>query len=393
MRQVLARIKSDFKDLGNREGRRRLLTEMKRLSTEHSEPWRLGAATAVGLTIGLTPLYGLHLLICILFAAILRLNKVVVYAAANVSLPVMIPFIAVACIQAAYYAVHGRLLDLSHATVDELRYTFPLYWFGGALLLGGAIGTPLAILVATAAEHRRRRARKALEPIDPSAPPVTKLYRAFLPDGRFGAEVLKGKVKHDVVYDAVLSELGRVRSILDVGGGQGALPILLGLKSADLKHAVVLDWDRSKLARGAAAARRLRVPVAFRESDAFSPATSWPSGSFDAISCIDLLHYATVERQRSLVERMVKALAPGGRLIIRDMDKDLGWRTFMTLAQERFSLTVRLTRAGKLVPRSGRDLKRQLEGLGLSVEARRCHGATPFSNTLWIAVKPDAMLR
>lgn len=365
MRQVLARIRTDF--------------------GQHVEPWRLGAAVAVGLTIGLTPLFGLHLLICVALAHVLRLNKVAVYAAANISVPVMIPFIAVACIQVGYYIVHRHWLDLAHLSVDELRFTFPLYWLGGASLIGIVCGIPLALLVTMIAQSWRKAA--AAVPGE-----QLRLYEAFLPDGRVGAKILQGKVRHDVVYRVVLEQLSEAQSVLDVGGGKGALPLLLGLKSSRLASAVVLDWDRQKLVRGASAARRLRLPVAYQESDAFSLATSWPAATFEAITCIDLLHYADLDKQRLLVGRMVTALAPGGRLLIRDMDKDLGFRTFLTLAQEQFSLALRLTRAGKLVPRSGRDLARQLEDLGLSVAAQRCHGSMPFSNTLWIATKPGAML-
>lgn len=75
------------------------------------------------------------------------------------------------------------------------------------------------------------------------------------------------------------------------------------------------------------------------------------------------------------------------------MDADQKGRTLLTVAQERLSLGLSLTRAKAIVPRSGRDLERQLEALGLKVERRPCHGRTPFSNTLWIASKPSVMLR
>lgn len=209
---------------------------------------------------------------------------------------------------------------------------------------------------------------------------LKRLHAAFATDGRFVAGLLRGKARGDTATRAVLAEMLGARRVLDVGGGYGTLPMLAGV------DALVLDHDQRKIARGRAAARRLHAPVRFQEADVFA-IELMAEPKYDCILCIDVLHYATLDQQRALVARLVSVLAPGGKLVIRDMDADLGFRTWITALQETFSIALRLTRARKVVPRQGGDLTAQLKALGMTVTATPCHGALPFSNTLWTAAK------
>ncbi len=399
MRSVIAKIRADFAPLGNLEnsageaparGFARLTQVLAHVATEHDEPAKLGCAVALGVTVGLTPLFGFHLLICLVLASALKLNKILVYAAANISLPVMIPLIAVACVEVGYFAVHGHLVALDANAVDKIRYEFLGFWFLGALINGVLFGGLAGMVVWRVAKARREKGRGDAAYPALAGELIERLYEAFRPEGRFKAEILKGKIRHDVVYAAVVAKAKPGLSVLDVGGGAGALPLLIGIAAPNLKSSVVLDWDAAKLARGRAAAERLCLPVKFREADVFQAA--WAPGSFDWITCIDVLHYADLSSQRHLVTRLAGCLKQGGRLLIRDMDADQRARTLLTVCQERFSLGLGLTRAKKVEPRSGTELENQLQALGLKVERLPCRGRTPFSNTLWIATKPDVML-
>lgn len=401
MRPLLAKIKSDFASLGNLErdipsgagmlarAKFRLQAAVRLVGLTEAKPARLGLAVALGFTIGLTPLYGLHLLIAILASIALRLNVAVVYAAANVSLPPFIPIIAVACVQAGHFAVHQSALPIMEQSADELLKTFPLYWMLGSLIVGPTVGGLLGTIVYKVTARRRR---PAVSPSDFTRS-VEQVYRAFLPDGRWAAEVLRGKAKHDVVYSQVFAEVRAAGTLIDVGGGHGVLPLIVAASRADGKATAqgatpptVIDWDRPKLAAGRRAAERLGVSVQFVDADVFA-SPHLAEGSAECVTCLDVLHYAPLPLQRQLVDRMAKALRPGGRLIIRDMNGDLKLRTLCTVVQESVSLLTKRTQASKIVPRSGRDLCAQLEAAGLKVEARPCYGITPFSNTLWVAVR------
>jgi len=86
---------------------------------------------AVGVFLGTLPVYGLHLPICIAAAWALRLNKITVYLAANISNPLIAPFLVAAGIAIGEWVRFGvvRPIDTSHATtfLDSLSV------MGGAL--------------------------------------------------------------------------------------------------------------------------------------------------------------------------------------------------------------------------------------------------------------------
>jgi uncharacterized protein (DUF2062 family)/2-polyprenyl-3-methyl-5-hydroxy-6-metoxy-1,4-benzoquinol methylase len=376
MRGLLSKIRADFTAARNGKGVLALLTAAQ------SEPRQLGAAVAVGVAIGMTPFFGLHLIICVGAAVLLRLNALLVYAAAHVSIPPLIPFIALACVQTGHFVLHGRFLPLTSESAAELRGSFFVDWVVGALVCGAAIGIPLGLGVATLAGRCRRRPER----VAGLAAATFDLYRAALPDGRMQAEILRGKLRHDVAYGDVLRRISGARSLLDVGGGAGALALLARAMLPELLDATVVDWDETKLEQGRRIGTRLGKSVRFDRQDVFAPTARFAPA--EAIVCLDVLHYADLASQRQLVGRLAAALPPGGRLLIRDMNADLALRTRCTVLQERMSLALRRTRASRIVPRSGGDLEAQLRAAGLAVTAEPCHGWTPFSNTLWVAVRP-----
>lgn len=104
-----------------REALRKLWRHLKE---EHSEPHRLGLAVGIGMFVGCLPLYGLHLGICIAVAWALRLNKATVYLAANISNPLLAPFLVAAGIAIGEWLRFGRWrsIDLAqgHDFIDKL---------------------------------------------------------------------------------------------------------------------------------------------------------------------------------------------------------------------------------------------------------------------------------
>ncbi|MCB0426610.1 MAG: DUF2062 domain-containing protein [Mangrovimonas sp.] len=74
-----------------RKGFRRFLTED--FLHNHDSPRKKALSIALGIFIGLSPLWGFHTLLVIFLAMVLRLNKVIAFAFSNISIPPMIPFI------------------------------------------------------------------------------------------------------------------------------------------------------------------------------------------------------------------------------------------------------------------------------------------------------------
>lgn len=360
---------------------RRIVAAFDFLVREHANRRQVFTAVVVGMVIGTTPLFGLHLLICIMVALALRLNKFIVYLAANISIPPLIPLLAFLSIQCAYFLRHGSFMAMDYETLHQHRFDFVLYWAAGAVPVGSVLGLFFATLTVLAmSRFQRKKADKT--PSDDSFKLLTReLHRAFLPSGKVAAGFAQGKSAGDPVYRMVVEDAAGARRLLDIGGGQGLLSLLVAMRHGTA--ALVADYDDRKLRAGQKAAEILGLPqVQYQHTDVFAT-DSVPD--CDLIACLDVLHYQPVERQRELVAKMARALPAGGRLFIRDMDADFLWRTRFTMLQERFSLLFSLTVATGLYPRSGRDLVDQLRSEGLLVDVRRAWGRTPFSNTLFVA--------
>ena len=131
-----------------------------RLLRVHVEPPRLALAVFVGVIIGTSPFFGLHLVLCLLAAFTLRLNKLAVWLAANVSLPFFAPFLAFASAQVGHFLLHGRWSNLDLASLEEAGLRGLLWlWILGFPFVGAALGAVMAAIVWRLAELRHRRGR------------------------------------------------------------------------------------------------------------------------------------------------------------------------------------------------------------------------------------------
>ncbi len=133
---------------------------------------RLGVAVALGVYVGVLPLYGLHTLICLGLAVPLKLNKITMVLASNISLPIFAPFLVAAGLWIGEFLRFGAVRPLS---LDRARdFLATLAWFGGVLpdrflscLIGDAVlGVPVALALGlpTWAWARRRARRRRQTP-------------------------------------------------------------------------------------------------------------------------------------------------------------------------------------------------------------------------------------
>lgn len=82
---------------------------------------RLTLSVALGLFIGCTPLYGFHLLLTTGLCLLLRLDTLVAYLAANISVPPMVPLILFVEFQVGTYLLTGTWHSLSLSEVRAER--------------------------------------------------------------------------------------------------------------------------------------------------------------------------------------------------------------------------------------------------------------------------------
>lgn len=130
-----------------------------RLLSEHVEPWKMAVAVFVGVVIGCSPFYGLHILMCLVAALGLRLNKLIVWLGSNTSIPLIAPFFALVSIQCGHLILHGTTVPLDLATLRETGAINLLgYWLLGFPIVGAATGLLLGgITYRLALRHQNRR--------------------------------------------------------------------------------------------------------------------------------------------------------------------------------------------------------------------------------------------
>ena len=120
---------------------------------------------------------------------------------------------------------------------------------------------------------------------------------------------------------AEVLDLDGVASLLDVGGGPGLYALEFARRQPDLRATIFDRPGTAPVAREAIAAAGLADRVAIRSGDAF--ADDW-GGPYDLVFTSNFLHIFAAEENRGLVARAAAALAPGGRLAVKDLFLDPG---------------------------------------------------------------------
>ena len=118
-----------FKSL-KQKGFRRFLTED--FLHNHDSPRKKALSIALGVFIGLSPLWGLHTVLVIFLAMILNLNKVIAFAFSNISIPPMIPFILYASTLMGNFVL-GQQMQYS---LSDFTQNFDFYKNLGTYIVG-----------------------------------------------------------------------------------------------------------------------------------------------------------------------------------------------------------------------------------------------------------------
>jgi len=358
----------------------RLRRFVRKLAAEHGSPSRLFAACVIGGMIGSTPFFGLHLPICIGAALLFRLNKVAVYGAANISIPPIAPFLAFACIQVGTRVLTGHGQPMSIAV---LRATPPwslardvfFAWLAGAPLVGGAIGAMLGSVVFAIARAREKRKHQG-----PIGFAFEELEARFA-DAPMGIrQYVHWKTRLDPVYRAIADELPDRVHLVELGTGLGILPILLSLLGLH-RRVTGIDHDEKKIAEGKRASKGLAVSLEVGD------ARTVEIPPCDAIAIVDVLHYFDDDTQRTLLQRVHRALPLGGVLFVRETDADQN-RSSTTRALEWLAVKLGWNRSEERPHfRPLRALTGDLEAIGFSVATSDASGRLHPGNALIVARK------
>jgi uncharacterized protein (DUF2062 family) len=299
---------------------------VSRLRTEGAGSVREAAAVGVGAFIGCQPFYGFHLALCWGIGRLLRLNRLKVYLAANISNPFLAPFLVFTEIQAGAWLNRGSTHEL---TLAAARATDP-WVFGGDLLIGSlAVGTVLGVVGAAFTYSVTRSQDPFFVDL------VERAADRYLGQSLLAWEYGRSKLFRDPIYktlvcDGVLPSGG---TLVDVGCGQGLMLSLL-VAAADTPDD---EWPRDrrnhpsfdrlvgielrpKVARLAQQALGDRAEITTQDANAAAITR------FDVAIIIDVLHMMPASKQAELIERLKTCLDPDGVLLIREADANAGWR-------------------------------------------------------------------
>jgi len=108
-------------------------------------PSKKTAAIMLGVFVGLTPLWGLQTILAFGLAAVLRLNKAIVFLCSNVSLPPLVPFIIYASYQIGALVL-GKKMDLT-LNIEDIKSGADVFKGLGQYMLGSFILAALVALI------------------------------------------------------------------------------------------------------------------------------------------------------------------------------------------------------------------------------------------------------
>ena len=359
-----------------------------KLRTEGTAPREQAIAVTGGAFIGCTPLYGLHLFLCLAFSRLFRVNPGLTYLASHVSLPGIWPLLMMAELETgrrlrgeSYIKIHiANIRDLGwrQAGIDLLL---------GTLVIGGLIAALLGLFAYWAA--KRRQMNPELAALREEA------ARRYLDTGLTHWEFVRGKLRYDPVYFSLLREglLPSEGCLLDLGCGRGIVfSLILAARDLHLQDAYPPGWapPPARLTflgiegrpNTADAARRALGSGAAIETADLGEAVLPTAG---AILLLDVLHYLPAAGQEDLLARAAAALAPGGLLLVRDADAGAGWRFTATRLQERLSTLLRGRLRQRFHYRSAAEWQDLLGRLGLAVDVAPMGMGTPYANVLLAA--------
>lgn len=332
----------------------------------------MAEAVAIGTFIGCLPLYGLHLVLCLAACVPRRLDSVLAYLAANISNPLIAPFLLTLEVE-----VGSLLLTGEHTafTLEHARATGVSGYAKQAALGGVLVGAVLAALgAAVAFVVARRLGGRAESALSAAIARTLARYRSAPIGDRM---YVAGKLEHDPVLAEIAALPGDFGRVLDAGAGRGQLGLCL-LELGRVESLFGFDSDGRKIALARAAAG---ADAEFAVADLgarFAPA--------DTVLLIDVLHYLPRAEQDAVLAEAVSAVPSGGRVLVRELDGVPGWRSAVTRLFERLATALGVNRGrARLEYRSAAELRERLTALGCECEIRGASEGTPFANVLIVA--------
>ncbi len=338
---------------------------------------RAAASVAVGLAVGVTPLWGLHLPLVLALCLPLKLDAALAYLAANISVPAVAPFLTLAEFEIGSVLLTGHGLPTSLAPVRAHAAALLVK----EVVVGTAVFSPFVALLGGALAFLVVRVSRGLASrretdFDRAVGRVAARYASTGSRAAYHyvrSKLARDPVAHRVTEIAASEPLGEV---LDAGCGRGQLDVLL-LDRALATRVTGFDVDARKVAIATRAAEGMAA--CFHVADVREAITR----QADTVLLVDVLHYLSNEEQEAALRNVARAARR--LVIVREIDPSRGFRSRVTWLQEAITTGLGCNRGARVNARSITTLAGILEAEGFIVQVLPCWGNTPFSNVLLVA--------
>ncbi len=353
------------------------------LRTEHTTPGKVAAGVGVGILVGCSPFWGFHLAIALLLATVLRLNRVLVYAATNLANPITAPPLIFAEIQVGHRLLLGSWLGLSmdEAVQEGLAGLFRDF-FVGSLVVGAGLALTVGLtvwLIARSGQHTADYQDLA-----------DAVVRRYLDASIRDAEAARFALVRDPILPHLLEESAftDARRILDLGCGRGVVAALLAAGPGgfgDDRSYVGVDLSERYIRAAREALHDIPgVSLAATDLRDFDPPPA------DVVLLVDVLRYLPLSAQDALLRRLGRVLAPGSVLLVREVDAAAGASFRWTAFLEFLSLFVPGRPHHRFGYRRASDLRNALLASGFDVRDRTTVRSSPRSIVFLEAVRRPA---
>jgi len=354
-----------------------------RYRTEHDTPVRQALAIGLGLYVGASPFVGFHLALSLALGWLFGLNRFRVYLAANISNPLVAPFLYALEIQV------GSWLRTGHVHTAARLHVIRLQGLAIDILLGSVVvGSSLAV-AGTLLTYWGSGARRGSPE---EARIVAAAAERYLPAGIGAWEFARSKLRFDPVYLQVLRD-GRLPQrgrLMDLGCGQGLMLALVATAADEWRRG---RWPPSWPAPPEAlelhgvetrprVAKRARAVLGDAATISELDLATWSPPQCDAVLLFDVLHLLSREVQDRLIDGVARAMSPGGVLIVREADAAAGWKFHMVRAGNRFNAFWQGRFRRPFCFDSVAGWTARFARAGFDVEAVTRHDSGPFGNVL-----------
>jgi uncharacterized protein (DUF2062 family) len=299
------------------------------LRTEGAGTGREAAAIGLGIFIGCLPFYGFHLMLCWAAGWLLKLNRLKLYLAAQLSNPFFAPTLIFVEIQVGAWLRRGSMHPLTLEGVSTASLAvFGLDALVGSLLVGGVLGIGMA--AATYAMSRASSEDDAFQAL------VRESSDRYIMTSITAWEFARGKLRGDPVYRAIVCDsiLPSGGTVVDIGCGQGLTLALL----ADAERRFRAGTWPAHWPPPPQFDRRIGIELRTRTAEVARQALL---GDAEIIAAdirgqtqprcraalfLDVLHMMPAAAQDAVIATTAAALEPGGVMLVREADASAGWR-------------------------------------------------------------------